>query len=74
MTHGFGSSGARHHDLKMTSVPLTDNVIAKSDAVVIVTDHTDIDYARVVDKAQLVIDTRNATKHVTQKRERIVKA
>jgi UDP-N-acetyl-D-glucosamine dehydrogenase len=64
----------RHHDLKMSSVPLTDKALSEADAVVIVTDHSDIDYARVVDKAQLVIDTRNATKNVTQKRERIVKA
>jgi len=34
------------------------------DVVVIVTDHTSIDYARVVREAKLVIDTRNATKEV----------
>ncbi len=35
---------------------------AAYDAVVIVTDHTGIDYARMVKEAELVIDTRNATR------------
>ncbi len=34
------------------------------DAVVIVTDHSNVDYARVVREARLVIDTRNATRKV----------
>ncbi len=51
-----------HH--KLTSVPLTD--LASWDAVVIVTDHTVVDYGRVVREARLVIDTRNATKQVRE--------
>jgi UDP-N-acetyl-D-glucosamine dehydrogenase len=43
------------------SVPLTDAELARADAVVIVTDHTAVDYQRVVDLAALVVDTRNAT-------------
>ena len=31
------------------------------DAVVIITDHSDYDYPRIVRESQLVIDTRNAT-------------
>ncbi|MCD6496916.1 MAG: nucleotide sugar dehydrogenase [Deltaproteobacteria bacterium] len=38
---------------------LTD--VASYDCVIIVTDHSDIDYRRVVEEAQLVVDTRNAT-------------
>jgi UDP-N-acetyl-D-glucosamine dehydrogenase len=34
---------------------------AAYDCVVIVTDHSDIDYARLVDDAKLVVDLRNAT-------------
>jgi hypothetical protein len=34
------------------------------DAVVIVTDHTGIDYGRMVREAPLVVDTRNALKSV----------
>jgi UDP-N-acetyl-D-glucosamine dehydrogenase len=35
---------------------------ATFDAVVIVTDHSSIDYARMVREADLVVDTRNATR------------
>ena len=38
--------------------------ISKYDAVVILTDHTCIDYADVVKKAKLVFDTRNATNFI----------
>ncbi len=43
------------------SVELTDAELAGADAVVIVTDHSSIDYRRVVDLARVVVDTRNAT-------------
>jgi UDP-N-acetyl-D-glucosamine dehydrogenase len=43
------------------AVPLTDEVLQQADCVVIVTDHTDVDYERVVRLAPLVMDTRNAT-------------
>jgi UDP-N-acetyl-D-glucosamine dehydrogenase len=64
----------RHHNLDMLSVPLTDQALEDSDCVLVATDHSSIDYARVVAKAPLVVDTRNATKGVRQGREKIVKA
>ena len=42
------------------SGPLTDDLIRESDVVVIVTDHSNIDYRRVCSLARAVIDTRNA--------------
>jgi len=42
-------------------VPLSDAELARADAVVIITDHSGIDYQRVVDMARLIVDTRNAT-------------
>lgn len=42
------------------SVALTDATLSKADAVVIITDHAAIDWARVAAKAGLVVDTRNA--------------
>ncbi len=42
------------------SVPFTDAALRNADAVMVVTDHSSIDYARVCRYAQLVIDTRNA--------------
>ncbi|HYX91836.1 MAG TPA: nucleotide sugar dehydrogenase [Myxococcaceae bacterium] len=59
---------------EMESVPLEEKAIASYDAVAILTDHSVIDYAWVVQHAQLVIDTRNATRHVSSGRERIIKA
>lgn len=55
-------------------VPLTDEALANADVVVILTDHSEIDYDRVVEKAKLVIDTRNATRKVKGSRETVVKA
>ncbi len=64
----------REHDLKKTSVPLTAAKLARYDAVLISTDHTAYDYDFIVKHAQLVIDTRNATKDVKRGRKKIVKA
>jgi UDP-N-acetyl-D-glucosamine dehydrogenase len=44
-----------------TGVALTDAALKESDAVVIVTDHTSVDYQRVVNAASIVVDTRNVT-------------
>jgi UDP-N-acetyl-D-glucosamine dehydrogenase len=57
------------------SVPLSPATIEAYDAVLIVTDHDDIDYKMLVRHARLVVDTRNATLNVTgQDREKIVMA
>ncbi len=61
-------------DLRLELVPLTPETIAAQDAVVIVTDHSSVDYAALVRHAKLVVDTRNATRDVKEGRERIVKA
>lgn len=45
-------------------VPLSDEEIQKADVVVIATDHSGVDYERVVRLASLVVDTRNATSKV----------
>lgn len=52
----------RHYALNMTNTPL-DN-LGQYDAVIIITDHSTYDYQSIVDEAQLVIDTRNATKGI----------
>ncbi len=49
----------RHYALNMDSQPLND--LAQYDCVLIATDHTEYDYARIVRESQLVVDTRNAT-------------
>ena len=59
----------RHYDLDMHGVPL-DNVV-QYDCVLIVTDHSDYDYAQIVRDSKLVVDTRNATKGIRS--EKIVR-
>ncbi|QNI32962.1 nucleotide sugar dehydrogenase [Alloacidobacterium dinghuense] len=59
----------RHYDLDMHGVPL-DN-LDQYDCVLIVTDHSDYDYARIVKESKLVVDTRNATKGIRS--EKIVR-
>jgi UDP-N-acetyl-D-glucosamine dehydrogenase len=57
----FVGSG-RRYELNMTCTPL--ERIPEFDCVVIVTDHSQYDYASIVKKAKLVVDTRNATKGI----------
>ncbi len=54
------------------SVDLTDKEISAADAVVIVTDHSAVDYQRVVDLGQVIVDTRNATARLKKGKGRIV--
>jgi UDP-N-acetyl-D-glucosamine dehydrogenase len=52
----------RKYDLQMKCTPL-DN-LGQYDCVLIVTDHSDYDYAGIVRDSQLVVDTRNATRGI----------
>jgi len=52
----------RHYNLNMTSTPLTD--LQQYDCVLIMTDHSDYDYAAIVNESKLVVDTRNATQGI----------
>ena len=54
------------------SVALTDDELRRADAVVIITDHSSIDYQQLVDTATLVVDTRNALAKTSPSRARIV--
>ncbi len=53
----------RKYVLNMNNTPL--ERIPEFDCVVIVTDHSQYDYAAIVDQAQLVVDTRNATRGIS---------
>jgi UDP-N-acetyl-D-glucosamine dehydrogenase len=52
----------RKYDLQMTRTDLKD--LGQYDCVLIVTDHSDYDYKRIVQESQLVVDTRNATRGI----------
>jgi len=64
----------RKYNFQMESTPITPDLLAKMDAVIIVTDHSDYDYAEIVKHSNLVIDTRNATKGIKGATEKIVMA
>jgi UDP-N-acetyl-D-glucosamine dehydrogenase len=49
----------RKYNLQMQCVPL--DALGQYDCVVIITDHSDYDYRKIVGEAQLIVDTRNAT-------------
>ncbi len=51
----------------MDSTPLTAEYLAAQDCVLIATDHTAYDYEFIAKHAKLVVDTRNAAKHVVSR-------
>lgn len=59
----------RKYNLQMTCATLDD--LGQYDCVLIVTDHSDYDYRRIVRDAHLVVDSRNATRGITS--EKIVR-
>jgi UDP-N-acetyl-D-glucosamine dehydrogenase len=63
----FQDDGIRHD-----SVALSNDELRRSDVVVIVTDHSNIDYQRLVNEAPLVVDSRHATANTEPGRARVV--
>jgi UDP-N-acetyl-D-glucosamine dehydrogenase len=59
----------RKYDLQMSNTPLEN--LEHFDCILIVTDHSDYDFERIVRESKLVIDTRNATKGIQS--EKIVR-
>jgi len=45
------------------SADLTPDIVAESDCVLVVTDHSSVDYGMVAENANLIVDTRNRLKH-----------
>jgi UDP-N-acetyl-D-glucosamine dehydrogenase len=56
----------RHYDLQMKCSTLEN--LGQYDCVLIVTDHSDYDYNRIVQESRLVVDTRNATRGIQSPR------
>ena len=52
----------RKYDLQMKRTPLEN--LGQYDCVLIVTDHSEYDYPKIVQESRLVVDTRNATKGI----------
>jgi UDP-N-acetyl-D-glucosamine dehydrogenase len=53
-------------------VALSAAALEASDAVVVVTDHRDVDYQLVMDHASLIVDSRNVTKGLVRTKARVV--
>jgi UDP-N-acetyl-D-glucosamine dehydrogenase len=58
---------------RMKHVDLSDDELGSADVVVIITAHDEVDYERVVAKADRIYDTRNATRNVRENREKVRK-
>jgi UDP-N-acetyl-D-glucosamine dehydrogenase len=56
----------RKYTLDMTSMPLTAEMteLGDFDCVLIATNHSAYDYAKLVEQSRLVVDTRNATRGI----------
>jgi UDP-N-acetyl-D-glucosamine dehydrogenase len=59
------------HEPPLERTALTEDALTSSDVVVITTDHSDYDYNWITRLSPLLVDTRNATKGVTEGREKI---
>ncbi len=55
------------------STTLTDKILRQADCVAIITDHSEYNFADIVPKAKLIIDTRNATSSLKKYSNKIVK-
>jgi UDP-N-acetyl-D-glucosamine dehydrogenase len=53
-------SGFTEDGIQRTSVPLTRELLEQSDCVMVVTDHSSVDYDLIRRHARCVVDTRNA--------------
>jgi UDP-N-acetyl-D-glucosamine dehydrogenase len=60
------------NDIDLTSVKLTKKTLKAADIVVIVTDHTKVDYDFVLEHAKQIVDTRNVLKNA-EDRSKIIR-
>ena len=61
-----------HHGTAYRTTPLSDELLRSVDCAVILTNHRVFDYPNIVREAAMVVDTRNATRHLTEGRDKIV--
>ena len=51
----------------------TDEELGATDCILILTDHPDFDYQKIVDSGSLIVDTRNATWELPAAREQVIR-
>ncbi|HEY3963084.1 MAG TPA: UDP binding domain-containing protein, partial [Planctomycetaceae bacterium] len=62
----------RKHDLRLTSQILTEEYLAGQDCVLIVTDHSAVDWNLVLKASRLIIDPRNALGKTAGSHEHVI--
>ena len=65
---------SRKYDFNLSSSELSDSFLSDTDAVIISTAHSCIDYSRLAEKCSLIIDTRNCMKIINNPTATIIKA
>ncbi|MCL4534786.1 MAG: nucleotide sugar dehydrogenase [Bacteroidetes bacterium] len=70
--YNVGNGAFRHDQVVLQSTPLDEALASGPDGVVVVSAHSGYDWADIVARAPLVIDTCNCTRGVTSGREKIV--
>ena len=64
----------RKYKIELESVELNEKILADSDCVLILTDHSQYDYQWLADNAHLIIDTRNTVHKLAKTKARIITA
>jgi UDP-N-acetyl-D-glucosamine dehydrogenase len=58
----------------MSSVTLSEEVIQGADCIVVITNHSNVDYDYIAQHAKVIVDTRNACKNVSNEyKNKIIK-
>ncbi len=58
--------------IRMSSSPISEKALKSYDLVIVVTDHSSVDYDKVVKNAALLLDTRNILKKFTAAKNKII--
>jgi UDP-N-acetyl-D-glucosamine dehydrogenase len=62
----------RKHDIRLSSQPLTAEYLAEQDCVLIVADHTAVDWSLVLKSSRLIVDPRNALGKIAGNHEHVI--
>lgn len=71
--HDFYIPSLRHDGWNLNSVTNLMEAVEQSDCVVIITNHREYDYAEIVEKAKLIVDTRNALGSAGRENTKVVR-
>jgi UDP-N-acetyl-D-glucosamine dehydrogenase len=52
------------NDRILTSIELTDRTISEADLIIIATDHSNVNYLNIIEKAEAILDTRGITRKI----------